>query len=149
MNYTTMTATVASIAMLTLLGCATPRSSLSTSAERLERSTDSLARTVSDESARDASRSYARDAQALADDARSLRRVAEERGARDSDVRAAFDRVSRSYHEVRDDVDRSDDRAAREDLRSVTQSYLDVERDMGGYSGRPYPDRTYSDRPTG
>ena len=133
MNYVrTTAATLASLAVLAALGCVTPRSSLTNSAERLERSTDSLARTVRDEPASEASRGYTHDVQALADDAHALRRASEERSATDSDVRAAFDRVARSYHEVRDDVDHSDDRAAREDLRPVTQSYLDVERDMGG-----------------
>lgn len=137
----TMVMALAATAMLALVGCATTRSSLTNSTERLDRDTESLSRTVSNEPANENSSGYSRDVQALADDSHALRRASEERRASDSDVRAAFDRVSRSYHAVRDDVDRSDSRTAREDLRPVTQSYLDVERDMGGATGRPYPDR--------
>lgn len=137
-----MAITLASTVMLALFGCATGRSSLSNSAERLDQSAASYARTVSGESASDDSLSrYNRDVLALSDDAHALRRASEDRRASDADVRAAFDRVARSYHSVRDDVDRSDSRTAREDLAPVTQSYLDVERDMGSQSGRPYPDR--------
>lgn len=140
--------TVTSMAMLALFGCATGRSSLTNSAASLDRNADTLARRVSDEPASDTTSGYVRDVRALADDAHAFRRASEDRGS-DSDVRAAFDRVSRDYHAVRDDVDRSDSRMARDDLQPVTQSYLDVERDMGRYSGRPYSDRAYADRPPG
>jgi hypothetical protein len=50
---------------------------------------------------------------------------------RDLDV--AFESLSRSYHDLRDDVDRSDSREAQLDLKPVTEAYLDVEREMGGY----------------
>ena len=140
--------TLASTAMLALFGCATGRSSLSNSAASLDRSADSLARRVSDEPASETTTRYNRDVRALAEDAHEFRRVSEQR-ASDSDVRAAFDRVSRDYHAVREDVDRSDSRVARDDLQPVTQSYLDVERDMGRYTGRPYADRAYPDRPPG
>ena len=51
-------------------------------------------------------------------------------------MKAAFERVSRSYHLVRDEVDRSDSREAQADLKPVTETYLDVERGMGGYPER-------------
>jgi hypothetical protein len=124
-------------AALTLAGCVTPRSSLSTSAERLAYNADTLARTVSDESASGSWAGYRRDVDALADDAHALRRVTEDRDASDDDVRRAFKRVSRSYLAVRDEVEHSDSRTAREDLHPVTAAYLDVERDMGGYPERP------------
>ena|SRR5579864_3560187 len=143
----TTAVTLASMAMLALFGCATGRSSLTSSAAGLERSADSLARRVSDAPASETSSGYTRDVRALAEDAHALRRASEER-ASDSDVRAAFDRVSRDYHAVREDVERSDSRVARDDLQPVTQSYLDVERDMGRY-GRPYADRAYPNRPPG
>ena len=145
----TLALALTSTAALALFGCVTARSSLTSSAASLDRSADSLARSVYDVPASETSSRYNRDVQALAEDAHAFRRAAEGRSASDSDVRAAFDRVSRDYHAVRDDVDRSDSRTAREDLRPVTQSYLDVERDMGRYAGRPYPDREYPDRPPG
>jgi hypothetical protein len=141
--------TLASTAALALCGCMTARSSLTNSAVNLDRSADALARTVSDAPPGDTSDRYNRDVQALAEDAHAFRRTAEGHAASDADVRAAFDRVSRDYHAVRDDVDRSDSRTARDNLHPVTQSYLDVERDMSRYAGRPYPDRAYPDRPPG
>ncbi|HEY0767821.1 MAG TPA: hypothetical protein VGD47_07670, partial [Steroidobacteraceae bacterium] len=74
------------------------------------------------------------------------RRAVEGRVSADADVRAAFERVSRSYHLVRDEVDRSASRVARADLRPVTESYLDVERAMGGYPDRRDRDYRVSER---
>jgi|SRR5579872_1555838 len=144
----TTAVTLASVAMLALFGCATGRSALTSSAASLDRNADSLARRVSDEPASETSARYNSDVRALAEDAHEFRRTSEER-ASDADIRAAFDRVSRDYHAVRDDIDRSDSRLAREDLQPVTQSYLDVERDMSRYTGQPYSDRAYPDRPPG
>ena len=115
--------------MLTLAGCVTTRSSLTSSAERLDHSTDNFARTWN---------GYSRDVEMMADDAHAFRRTSEDRDATDADVRAAFERVSHSYLLVRDEVDRSDNTTAREDLRPVTSAYLDVERDMGGHSARSF-----------
>ena len=39
-------------------------------------------------------------------------------------------------HALRDEVERSDSREARIDLKPITESYLDVEREMGGYPER-------------
>ena len=36
-----------------------------------------------------------------------------------------------------DDVEHSGSRTARSDLQPVTDSYLDIEREIGGYPGRP------------
>jgi hypothetical protein len=46
-------------------------------------------------------------------------------------------------------VDRSDSREAQLDLKPVTEAYLDVEREMGGYRGdrdRYARDRDHRDR---
>jgi hypothetical protein len=52
-------------------------------------------------------------------------------------VKESFERLSRSYHALCDEVERSDSREARIDLKPVTKSYLDVEREMGAtLSGR-------------
>jgi hypothetical protein len=63
-------------------------------------------------------------------------RVAVEERASDSEVRAAFDRVRRSYHAVRDEVAHSDSRVPRRDFGPVTDSYRAVEHELGVYPGR-------------
>jgi hypothetical protein len=37
---------------------------------------------------------------------------------------------------VRDEVEHSDDRNVRSDFKTVTDAYLDIERDIGGYPER-------------
>jgi len=85
---------------------------------------------------RDYPTGYTRDTEQLAEDARYFRHVAEDRNSSDSDVTVAFKRVSRSYMTVRDDVEHSDSREARADLKPVTDAYLDLEREVGGYPVR-------------
>ena len=72
----------------------------------------------------------------LADDAHEFRNTALDRGASDPDTKAAFRRVSRSYLLVRDEAEHSDSHDVRADLKPVTDAYLDVEREMGGYPSR-------------
>ena len=117
-----------------LASCATTRTDLANSADHLEHSANALARDVRDEpSSRDYQSGYVRDAHTLADDAHEFRQAAADGRASNSDVRAAFDRVSRSYHVVRDEVEHSDDRVVRSDFKAVTDAYLDIERELGGY----------------
>jgi len=52
------------------------------------------------------------------------------------EVRAAFARVSRSYHAVRDEVTHSDSLQARRDFEPVTDSYRAIEHELGIYPGR-------------
>ena len=53
----------------------------------------------------------------------------------------AFNRVSRSFHAVRDEVHHSDSEQARADLRPVADAYYDVEHNLGEYSGTAeYPE---------
>lgn len=135
MNNIKAIATGLTIMVLGVAGCATTgRGQLATSAERLDHSAYAFARTVTDETPSD---HYVRDVQALSEDAHALRRATEQSDATDADVAVAFRQVSRSYLLVRDDVERVDTTAAREDLRPVTHDYLNVERDMGGYPVRP------------
>jgi hypothetical protein len=123
----------AACALLGLVGCVSTRSNLTSSAERLEHNANALARDARDA---DYPAGYVHDAHELADEAREFRHTAEDRSASDTDVKVAFERVSRRYHALRDDVDRSDSRTAQADLKPVTDSYLDVEREMGGYPER-------------
>ena len=124
--------------LVLLSACVTTRVDLTSSADRLERNAHAMAQDVRADA--DYPSGFSRDAHALADDARDFRHAVEDHGANDSDVRHAFERVSKSYHAVRDDADRSDSRTAREDLRPVTDAYLDLEKAMGGY---PERDRDY------
>ena len=71
-------------------------------------------------------------AQDFADRAQELRRAVEDPEAEREEISASFDSLSRSDHALRDEVERSDDRDARRDLRPVTRAYLDVEDDRGG-----------------
>src|SRR5215469_9507707 len=138
-----VTVVVASLALAGLAGCAT-RGNLTNAAENLEDNANALvrdagleiARNADDEDARSGyTADYARDARALARDAHELRVAVEDR-ASDSEVRAAFDRVRRSYHAVRDEVAHSDSRVARRDFGPVTDSYRAVEHELGLYPAR-------------
>jgi hypothetical protein len=71
----------------------------------------------------------------LADGAREFR-VALDRRVSDAEFRAAFDRVSRSYHGLRDEVAHSESLRARRDFGPVTDSYRAIERELGLYPGR-------------
>jgi hypothetical protein len=133
-------AAMASSALIAILaGCATTHGSLSSSADRLERSADMLARDAQGES-------YSREASELADQAEDFRRTVLDRRADDGEVRDAFEVLSRDYHALRDEVDRSNDREAATDLRSVTEAYLDIEREMGGFDDRRYAEDRGRDR---
>jgi len=117
-------------AMVAMGGCATSHhDNLARSADRLERNADVLARDRTTYS----SSSYGREADQLAQKSHDFRRtVMDTRGDR-HDLDEAFESLSRSYHELRDDVEKSDSREAQLDLKPVTEAYLDVEREMGGY----------------
>jgi hypothetical protein len=127
----------AATALLAAGGCVETRGSLTGAAERLDHNAHAMARDTSDAPAADEyPASYARDVRQLADDTRDFRDTAAERGASDPDTRASFRRLSRSYLMVRDEVDHSESPEARSDLKPVTDAYLDVEREMGGYPAR-------------
>ena len=82
-------------------------------------------------------------AQDFSDRAQELRRAVEDPEAEREEISASFDSLSRSDHALRDEVERSDDRDARRDLRPVTRAYLDVADDLGGAGAAP---SRYSDR---
>ena len=140
---------VVALVLAGLAGCETTgtRANLSNAAQNLEYNANALVRNTGDEVARrdaladetaDSPRyvhEYARDARALARNAHDLRVAVEER-ASDSEVRAAFARVSRSYHAVRDEVTHSDSLQARRDFGPVSESYRAIEHELGIYPGR-------------
>jgi outer membrane murein-binding lipoprotein Lpp len=121
-----------------LAGCVTTtHGNLASSASRLEGNADVLSRDSRD-TRQDYASGYTRDASELAEETRDFRETLADRNSDDRDVKAAFERVSHTYHRLRDDVDRSDSHQAQVDLRPITEAYLDVEREMGGYDRRRY-----------
>jgi hypothetical protein len=128
-----LAAALASCLLLGLAGCMTTRSDLADSADKLEHDSELLA---DDARGGDYPSDYGHDARVLADDAREFRHTVQDHSASQGDVKAAFARLSHSYHLVRDDVEHTDSRTARADLQPVTSAYLDIERDMGGYPER-------------
>jgi hypothetical protein len=111
-------------------GCATTHGGLSSSADRLERNAETLARNADDD--------YSRDARELADQAQDFRQAVQDRRADDGDIRSEFEKLSREYHALRDEIDRSDSREAQMDFRAVTEAYLDIEREMSEYDRDRY-----------
>jgi hypothetical protein len=129
----------ASLMVMALAGCATTRhGGLDSSADRLDRNAQDFAQDSRDAPrGYDESTSYTEDARDFADRAHEFRRTVQGRDSEDGDstdrdVKAAFDELSRSYHALRDDVERSGSPDARRDMQPVTQAYLDVEDNMGG-----------------
>jgi len=129
----------ASLMAIGLAGCATTRhGGLDSSAGRLDRNAQAFAQD-SAEAPRGYSEntSYTEDARDFAERAHEFRRTVADRDqgdgdVSDRDVKASFDELSRSYHALRDDVEKADDPEARRDMQPVTQAYLDVEDNMGG-----------------
>jgi hypothetical protein len=135
-----------------LAGCATTRhGGLDRSADRLDQ--NALAFSQAAEAAPrgySENTGYTEDARDFADRTHEFRRAVEDRGdssADDRDVRASFDELSRSYHELRDEVERSGGEDARRDFDPVTRAYLDVEDDMGGAGQSRYSESDYDHGP--
>jgi hypothetical protein len=132
---------------MALSGCATTHGGLYSSADRLDRNAQVFAQDAQEEPRGYAEYTgYTEDAEDFAAQAHQFRRTVETRGS--DDVSASFDELSRSYHALRDDVERSDSRDARRDLHPVTQAYLDVEDNMGGAKAPSrYSDEDYDGGP--
>jgi hypothetical protein len=117
----------ATVGLMAIGGCATTGGNLSSSATRLERSAVALQEEARDDEARSG---YRVDARELAEEARDFRQTVEDHRASKEDVREAFSDVSKRYHAMRDEVERSRSREAERDFQPVTEAYLDVEREM-------------------
>ena len=130
----------ATVGLMAVGGCATTGGSLTSSADRLERSAYALQEEANDSDVRG---DFRRDARELAEETREFRRVVEDRDSSRDDVREAFEDVSRRYHAMRDEVEHDRDREANAEFRDVTDAYLDVEREMRSRDGRR--DRLASD----
>lgn len=117
----------ATVGLMAVGGCATTGGSLSSSASRLERNAYSLQDEAQDDDARSG---FQRDSRELAEEAREFRRTVEDRSSSKEDVQDAFNDLSKRYHAMRDEVERSRSREAEQEFRPVTDAYLDVEREM-------------------
>ena len=111
-----ITLAIASSVLLGLGGCVMTRGGLTSSADRLEHSAHVFA-----QNARDEPPGYSRGARELADRAYEFRRTVEERRAGGAEVKESFERLSRSYHALRDEVERSDSREARIDFEACNR----------------------------
>jgi hypothetical protein len=111
------------LVLLTLASCATTRTQMMTSAGRLERRADAFASDT---------RGYFRDAPEFADQAHYFRETVDRAG--DREVILAYEHLWRTYQVLRHEVERSDSAQARVDLKSVTEAFRDVVRDIRGYA---------------
>ncbi|HEY5808766.1 MAG TPA: hypothetical protein VIT67_12395 [Povalibacter sp.] len=109
--------------VIAMAGCATTGPNLATSAERLERNSYAMERGSDTGRVRE-------DARRLSEETHDFRRVLGSRSVDHRDIERAFDDVSRTYHSLRDEVERSRDRLVERDFEPVTNAYLDVEREM-------------------
>ena len=130
-------------------GCATSpsranRANVASTADRLEQDADLLARDAAEPPAsadrdrgdRDYAAGFARDTHQLAIDTHELRRTVDDRDSSHAAIQPAFDRVSRSFHAVRDEVNHSDTVAAQRDFRPVANDYGNLRDELGGYPDR-------------
>lgn len=132
----------ASLMAVALAGCATTRhGGLDRSADRLDQNAHAFAQDAEEAPHRYSEHAgYTEDARDFADRAHEFHRTIEDESGDDRDVKASFDKLSRSYHSLRDDVEHSGDDEARHNLQPVTQAYLDVEDEMGGAGPNRYSD---------
>lgn len=107
--------------VIAMAGCASSGPTLSSSVERLEDSSFALERHAEQRDVR----AEARD---LSEEARDFRRTLIHYRADRLDVQKAFSTLSRSYHDLRDQVERAHDRDTERYFEPVTEAYLDIER---------------------
>jgi hypothetical protein len=109
--------------LVILASCATTRGHMMTLAGRLELRADAFASDTG---------GYFRDAPEFADQAHDFRETVDRAG--DREVILAYEQLWRTYQALRHEVERSDSRQAQVDLKSVTQAFGDVVRDIRGYA---------------
>ena len=109
--------------VMALAGCATSGPTLSSSVERLEDTSFALERYAEQRAVR-------QDARELSEEARDFRRTLIHYRRDKLDVHEAFGDLSRTYHELRDEVERSRDRETEHYFEPVTNAYLDIEREI-------------------
>jgi hypothetical protein len=114
---------MSALVLVALASCATMHNNMMTSAGRLERSADAFASDT---------RGNFRDAREFADQAHAFGETVDRAG--DREVVLAYEQLWRSYQALRHEVERSDNRHAQVDLKSVTWAFRDVVREMSGYA---------------
>ena len=119
------------IATLLLAGCGSS-GSLSTAADRLDRS----AQRFYDQSYRDTGPRTNENAARLAEATEDFSRAVDRNRSRD-ELRPSFDRVAERYHQLRRQVENRDSRDGSENLafERVTDAYLDVDRALNHSGG--------------
>lgn len=122
------------MSIVLLAGCTTTQTRTEKAAQTLERSAEAfVAGTCYEPNAGCATSRYLPAARVFADQARRFDQTLQ--GAGDREVVLAFERLWRSYHTLRDEVSRSRDHQARDELKPVTRKFIDVQRDVkNGYS---------------
>jgi hypothetical protein len=122
------------MAVVLLAGCTTTQTRTTIAAQRLERSAEAfVAGTCYEPNAGCSTNRYLPAARAFADQAQRFGQTLQ--GAGDQEVVLAFERLWRSYHALRDEVNHSGDRQARAELKPVTRSFIDVQLHVkNGYS---------------
>lgn len=122
---------IAVAALIAVAGCATTTASrpagLSQSAENLDMSARAMAArsdTIGPP--------YQADAHEFARQAHEFRSLVDTSTVSHEDVQAQYERLSQSYHQVRQDAEHANIQQARGDMEPVTAAYHDVAHDMGG-----------------
>ena len=116
------------LAVVLVAGCETTHTRTARAADKLERRIDAFAAGACDQSSAACS-----SRQQFADQVQAFRETCAN-GA-DQEVVFAFQRLWRSYHALRDEVYRLRDRQLQVDFKSVTQAFVDVQRNVkNGYS---------------
>jgi hypothetical protein len=114
--------------LIAVAGCATTTrpAGLTQSAEKLDLS----ARVLADRSDT-IGPPYQPDAHELAQRAHEFRSMVDTATVSSADVSAQFDRVSQTYHKMREDAEHANTQQAHAELEPVTAAYRDVEHDLG------------------
>lgn len=128
------------LAIATLWLVLVPLGSCATTQDRMIRAADRLARTAEafDSNTREldpthSGTGYFGGAREFVEQAHDFRQTVDTAG--DQEVILAFEQLWRSYHALRDEVDRLRSRQARAGLNSVTEAFVDVQRIVkNGYS---------------
>lgn len=125
--------------VIVMAGCASTGPTLSNSAERLEETSFAMERHADQSRVR-------QDARDLSEEAREFRRMLLSNRADRRDIGEGFDDLSRSYHSLRDEVERARDRETDSYFEPVTSAYLDIEREIDRVTddrGDRYAERRY------
>jgi len=122
------------LAVVLVAGCETTHNRTATAADKLEQRIDAFGADACDQpSAACSNRQQLAAVRWFADQVQEFRETLENGG--DQEVVFAFQRLWRSYHALRDEVYGLRDRQLQVDFKSVTQAFVDVQRDVkNGYS---------------